>query len=181
MQGYVDFDRFVDLEASLEELLMQIHKEPMTTTSWKWALISAHAALQGAVCIALRGSAGFDTWKPHHLRKWLKAYDEGSDLPDPQLDFFMELFDKLFDSDSGIDRCLILWLNETRNGLVHFSTDSYSIERTSIVEAMSEAVTATMATPTLSRGIFFYEEQHIERFRSLCEAIGARLKGLADA
>jgi hypothetical protein len=45
MQGYVDFDRFNVLEASLEELLIQIQMEPMTTTSWKWALISAHAAL----------------------------------------------------------------------------------------------------------------------------------------
>lgn len=181
MQGYVDFDRFNVLEASLEELLMQIHKEPMTTTSWKWALISAHAALQGALCIALRGSAGFDTWKPHQLRKWLKAYDEGADLPEPQLDFFMELFDKLFDIGSGIDRRLISWLNETRNGLIHFNADSYSIERTSIVEAINEAVIATMATPTLSEGVFFYEERHFERFRALCETIGARLEWLVDA
>ncbi len=180
MEGYIEFDRFIDLETSLEQLLAQIQVEPMTATSWKWALISAHAALQGAVCIALRGSAGFDTWKPKHLKKWLTAYDNGANLPDPQLDYFMELFDRLFGSESGIDRDLINWLNQSRNGLVHFNTDSYSICRASIVNAINEAVIATMAAPTRSKGLFFYEEWQSDGFRSLCDRIGARLKELKD-
>lgn len=181
MEGYVQFDRFTDLETSLEQLLEQIHKEPMTATSWKWTLISAHSALQGAVCIALRGSAGFDTWKRKHLKRWLEAYENGKELPDPHLDFFMELFDRLFDSNSGIDRNMIFWLNETRNGLVHFNTDSYSVERASIVSAVNEAVAATIAAAGRSRGVFFYEEWQSDRFRSLCASICASLPRLAAA
>ena len=181
MEGYIRFDRFIDLETSLEQLLAQIQRAPMTATSWKWALIAAHSALQGAVCIALRGSTGFDTWKPSHLKKWLAAYENNENLPDPQLDFFLDLFDKLFGNESGINRDLIIWLNQSRNNFIHFNTDQLSMERESIVDAIDESVSAIIEAPARSEGIFFYEERQPERFHALCQSIRARLKDLADA
>ncbi|MCU0091396.1 hypothetical protein N8H72_15600 [Pseudomonas koreensis] len=181
MEGYIRFDRFIDLETSLEQLLAQIQGEPMTATCWKWSLIAAHSALQGAVCIALRGSAGFDTWKPSHLKKWLAAYENSEDLPDPQLGFFMELFDRLFGKKSGINRDLISWLNESRNKFIHFNTDQLSIERKSIISAIDESVTAIIEATTRSQGNFFYGEQQPQRLELLCHSIRARLRILADA
>jgi len=181
MEGYIRFDRFIDLETSLEQLLAQIQGTPMTATCWKWSLIAAHSALQGAVCIALRGSAGFETWKPSHLKKWLVAYENGEDLPDPQLDFFMELFDRLFGKESEINRELISWLNESRNNFIHFNADQFSIERKSIVDAIDESVSAMIAASARSKGIFFYEKRQPERLDALCQSIRARLKTLADA
>ena len=131
--------------------------------------------LQGALCIALRGADGFETWKPQHAKKWLEAHDQGKELPDPKLDLFIELFDKLFAGYSEIDRGLIEWLNETRNGLIHFNTDSYSIERASVVSAIREALKATRKTLDLREETFFYEKNTIERFHSLCDAIDAQL------
>jgi len=181
MERYIRFDRFIDLETSLEQLLAQIQGEPMTATCWKWALIATHSALQGAVCIALRGSAGFDTWKPKHLKKWLEAYEKNEDLPDPHLDYFMALYDRLFGNKPGIDRELINWLNESRNNFIHFNADQFSIERKSIVDAIDESVSAMIAAPVHSNGVFFYEEWQFERFDVLCRSIRARLKMLADA
>lgn len=180
MEGYIRFDRFIDLETSLEQLLAQIQGEPMTAARWKWALIAAHCALQGAVCIALRGSAGFDTWKPNHLKKWLEAYEKNEDLPDPQLDYFMQLYNRLFGNESEINRDLINWLNDCRNNFIHFNTDQFAIERKSLIEAIDEAVSAMIAAPPLSKGVFFYEESHPERFNELCESIRARLKILTN-
>ncbi|MFW9082391.1 hypothetical protein ACOI9X_24420 [Pseudomonas sp. P2757] len=179
MEGFIRFDRFIDLETSLEQLLAHIQGAPMTATSWKWALIAAHSALQGAVCIALRGSAGFDTWKPKHLKKWLEAYEKNEDLPDPQLDYFMELYDRLFGQESGIDRDLISWLNKSRNDFIHFNSDQFSIDRKSIVDAIDGSVSAMIAAPARSKGIFFYEEHQPERFNALCQTIRERLKVLA--
>jgi len=181
MEGYIRFDRFIDLETSLEQLLAQIQGAPMTATCWKWALIAAHSALQGSVCIALRGSAGFDTWKRNDLKKWLDAYENKKDLPNTQLDNFMQLFDRLFDKESGIERDLINRLNEYRNYFIHFNTDQFTIERKFIVDAIGESVSAMIAAPTRSKGIFFYEEWQSERFNALCQSIRARLKVLADA
>ncbi|WIO74750.1 hypothetical protein QP938_02265 [Porticoccaceae bacterium LTM1] len=176
MEGYINFDRQIDLHASLEELLVHARTSFDSTRACKWALISAHSALQASMCMALRGSAGFDTWKPNHLKKWLEAYEKGDELPDPQLDFFMDLFDKLFSEDSGLDRHLIKWLNETRNGLIHFNTDSYSIEKASIIAAISESMKAVAKTPDLSTGIFFYEEGQVETFNNLCNEIAKKME-----
>lgn len=111
----------------------------------------------------------------------MAAYDNGDALPDPQLDFFMELFDRLFEGSSEIDRHLIDWLNQTRNTLIHFNADVYSIECASIVGAMNAAIAATSATPKRSKGVFFYYEERSERFFALCDHIRARLQRLADA
>ncbi|WP_143499867.1 hypothetical protein [Pseudomonas sp. Irchel s3a10] len=89
MKDYIRFDRFIDLETSLELLLVQIQGVPMTATCWKWAVIAAHSALQSSVCIALRGSASFDTLKPKSRDKWLEAYEKNKDLPNTQIDNFM--------------------------------------------------------------------------------------------
>jgi hypothetical protein len=175
MDGYIELDRLTDLQASLEELLLHVRTPLQSAGACKWSLIAAHSALQAALCIALRDAAGFDTWKPEHAKKWLAAYELGKELPDPHLDFFMQLFYKLFDGDPKIDRDLIEWLNETRNGVVHFNTDSYSIERASVISAVREALETIRRAPSLSKGIFFYEEEQSERFSELCDAIGAQL------
>ncbi|WP_139835861.1 hypothetical protein [Pseudomonas sp. R16(2017)] len=181
MKGYIRFDRFIDLETSLELLLSQLQKTPMAATHWKWALIAAHSSLQGAICLALRGSAGFNTWKPKDLKKWLKAYEDEEVLPYPQLDYFMELFDKLFGKEPGLDRCLIDRLNNYRNSFIHFNSDHLSIASESIIDAIDVSVSAIIAAPTRSHGVFFYDEWQSERFNALCQDIRTRLKTLADA
>lgn len=180
MEDYIRFDRFIDLETSLEQLLVQIQGVPMTATCWKWALIAAHSALQSSVCIALRGSAGFDTLKPKDRDKWLDAYENNKDLPNTQLDNFMALFDKLFDKESGIDKELIRKLNGYRNNFIHFNNDGWSIAPKDILDAIGESVSAMVAVPTRSKGVFFYEERQSHRFNALCQTIREKLKELAD-
>ncbi len=131
--------------------------------------------------MALRGGAGFDTWKPKEFQRWKAAYDIGEDFPIPKLDYFMDLVDRLFQNDSGIDRDLISWLNDTRNGLIHFNTGVYSIERATMIDAMKSAVAATVEAPRRSKGIFFYEEWQSERFGFLCGSVNDRLRHIADA
>lgn len=126
----------------------------MTATCWKWALIAAYSALQGSVCIALRGSAGLDTLKPKDRNKWLDAYENKKDLPNTQLDNFMALFDRLFDKGSGIERDLINRLNEYRNSFIHFNVDQWSIEPKCIVDAIGESVAAMFVAPTRSKEFF---------------------------
>ena len=57
-------------------------------------------------------------------RRWLSAFDESigkqgtTPLPDVQLDFFMELYKKLFPNKAREDVELINWLN-MKLGIVH--------------------------------------------------------------
>jgi len=159
MSEYVRIDRLSDAESSLIELSSCLKRSVESDSAWKYAIISAHCALQGYLCIALHNDNSFQTWKNNQYKKWQKAYDNNEELPDPQLDFFMELFDKVFTSNKTIERDLISSLNETRNGLVHFNTDSYLIEKALIVDVINEAIKAIKLTPSLAQGNFFYEEE----------------------
>ena len=168
MEQYIQFDRQSDSLASLDELCSCLERVKHNEFIWKYAIISAHNALQGYLCIALSNGNSFETWKDKQLEKWLVAYSNKTELPNPQLNFFMELFDKVFKNDSVINRENIKWLNETRNGLIHFNTDGYSIERNSVYECCLEALSAIKLTPTLAQGIFFYSEAESESFMKAC-------------
>lgn len=178
MSEYVQFDRLLDAESSLVELCSCLERTSESDHSWKFAIISAHCALQGYLCIALHNGNSFQTWKNNQYKKWQIAYDNKEELPDPQLDFFMELLDKVFVSKESIDRHLISWLNETRNGLVHFNTSSYSIERASIINAIKEAFKAIKLTPSLAKGNFFYDVGQQAAFRKACENVDSSLSQL---
>ena len=182
VEGYFTFTRETDVLASLEGLSLSLERTSENERAWKFAIISAHLLLQGSISITLREGNGFQTRRPKQLEKWLKAYENGQDLPLPQLDNFMELFDRTFDdADYKIDRDLISWLNETRNGLIHFNTDSYSIETGSMIAAIQEAVKAAKLGPKLANGIFFYDEQNRELFELLCRTVEDQLIQKPDA
>lgn len=177
MLGHVFIDRVSDAISSLEELSSCLERSSNSDSAWKFAIISVHCALQGYMCIALHnGRNSFQTWKNDQSKKWQQAYDNKVELPAiPQLDFFMQLFDKLFSGNQTIDRQLIFWLNETRNGLVHFNTDSYSIEKDSIILAIKEYIKAIKLTPSLALDNFFYEEVNREIFLSLIARVEGQL------
>jgi len=180
MSEYVRFDRASDVRSSLEELSSCLTRCLDTDNALKYAIISVHCALQGCLCIALRDGNSFQTWKKKQYIKWQKHYDanlQGLQAPEiPQLDFFMSLYERVFSADKDLNSDLIIFLNETRNGLVHFNTDSYSIERASIIESIIEAVKAIKKTPDQAQGIFFYKEYESQHFISLINQIEGQLE-----
>ena len=148
MDEYVNFDRHTDAQSSLIEFCACIEQIPQNYLMWKYAIISIHNALQAYLCISLSGGNSFKTWNERHLKKWLKAYRSNQQLPDTKLDYFMELFDKIFSTGEGIDRGNIEWLNDTRNNLIHFNSDSYSIHIESAFICCKEAINAVTAVPS---------------------------------
>ena len=133
MEDYINFDRQNVGQTSLNEALSCINRLGDDKHFWTYAIISIDNALQCYLSIALRGTSGINTWKKPHAKKWLKAYDESlaneglKELPSPKLDYFMELYDKLFINKSENQRGLINWLNDTRNEFIHFNSDPYFV------------------------------------------------------
>ena len=169
MIDFIQFDRMSDALTSLEEFCDCVDSTHHQPRRWKFAIISIHNALQGYVCISLSNGSSFHTWKEKHLVRWLKAYKEGKQLPNPQLDIFMNLFDKLFLKRGSISRDDIVWLNEARNSFTHFNQDGYSLCHESAYICCLAALEAIKLTPTLSSGIFFYEDIDRLTFRKACE------------
>jgi len=79
---------------------------------------------------------------------------QGTYQPDkiPQLDLFMELYDKYFSSHPNvIDKSSINDLNDHRNNFIHFNTDFLSLEKKYIISLCNEAVKAI---------IYILEKEH---------------------
>lgn len=171
-------------QTSLDEALSCLSRIHDNKHLWKYAIISIHNALQCYLSIALRGGSGIDTWKRSYAKKWLKAYDECvrteelKALPDVQLDYFMELYDKLFKSKPSEERDLINWLNETRNEFIHFNSDSFAVDELSMLAAFEQALEDIQETQNLSNGIFFYNDEQKDAFTSSCNKLTCQLKKL---
>ena len=187
MEDYVNFDRLDVGQTSLTEAYSCLNRINANNHLWKYAIISIHNALQCYLSIALRDGSGIDTWKKQHAKKWLKAYDSSIDseglvnLPDVQLDYFMELYDKLFTNKPDTQRSLIEWLNDTRNNFIHFNSDSYSVYVPSIFEALEQALKDIKVTPSLSKCVFFYNNEQETKFHSSCDELISLLKKLNKA
>ena len=168
MNEYIRLDRQSDAKASLDEFCHCIERLPVDDSAWKYALISMHSALQGYICISLNAGNGFQTWSERHLKKWINAYENGTNFPDTKLDFFMGLYDKAYSTEQSITRDNIDWLNNTRNSLVHFNTDSFGIHRESAIVCCKEALEAIKLAPSIALGLFFYSEDQLESYNVSC-------------
>lgn len=174
MENYVNFDRQDIGQTSLAEASSCLSRIHGNKHLWKYAIISIHNALQCYLSIALRGGSGINTWKKLHVKKWLKAYDEcvrtegQKTLPDVQLDYFMELYDKLFRNKPSEERDLINRLNEIRNEFIHFNSDSFSVGELSMLFSFKQALKDIQETQNLSNGIFFYNDEQKDAFTSSC-------------
>ena len=184
MKDYVNFDRQDIGQVSLDEALSCLVRIHGDRHVWKYAVISIHNALQCYLSIALREGSGINTWKVPQAKKWLNSYNECiasqglKDLPNVQLDYFMELYDKLFTSGATNQRDLIKWLNDTRNEFIHFNSDSYSVHEPSLLAAFEKYLQVIQETPGLSKGIFFYKEKQQARFTDTCEKLFSQLEKL---
>ena len=177
MPDYISFDRQDDALVSLAMTCDALERTNIDVRYWKHAIVASHNALQGFICISISNGNSLLTLKKQHMKKWLQAYEKDDAYPDTQLDYFIELFDKRFSSDSGVIRDSINWLNDTRNMFIHFNIDSYSVCHRSAHHCVSEAIKAIKLTPALANGIFFYEQCQREEFVSLCIKAEALLQG----
>lgn len=165
---YIRFDRQSDAQASLDEFCSCVERAAKADAAWKYAIVSMHSALQGYICVCLRNGNSFQTWNESHLKAWLVAYESDSQLPQPKLNFFMNLYDKAFEGEQTLNRDNINWLNETRNSLVHFNNDSFGIHRQTAIACCKEALDAIKLAPSKAKGVFFNSEDESEAYRQSC-------------
>lgn len=175
MNDYINFNRHDIGQTSLDEALSCLRKVDQRKHLWKYATIAIHNALQCYLSIALRGGSGIDTWKTSHAKKWLKAHEANEELPEVQLDYFMELYNKVFIIKPEEQRILINFLNNVRNEFIHFNTDSFSVHEPSLLSAFEQAVKDIGLTPDNSRGIFFYDCMQQNRFETTCESLSFQI------
>ena len=78
---------------------------------FKYCIISIHNALQAYACIALRQGNSFNHWKKRDLIEWLTKHKEDEILSLPDLDNFLNLYKRLFDTSDSASFDKIKWLS----------------------------------------------------------------------
>ena len=135
---YVRFDEREDVIASMELLTLLIPLANKTPRYWKWIIIAAQSAVQGALVCALSGTAGIGALTKDLQSAWLAWFDtRKGPVPDEKLADFKTLLKWARDpkilspplklTTSQI-RDLLKLHTHLRNNFTHFTPKGWSIE-----------------------------------------------------
>jgi hypothetical protein len=162
-----EFDAAYSLVAATE-MLPLAESQPHY---WKWFILAVHSALQGLLTLALRNTDTVMVQKPGVSRKMLAAFAGEGDFPDPHMDNFLRLYRKaqiannlpqgslpLPESEEH-DRAMSA-LDELRDGLTHFNSKTFSIERAMLVECPLECCAVARHLLASSGAIHWRYEEH---------------------
>jgi hypothetical protein len=153
---YVRFDEVEDVLSSLGLLALcapLVRKEP---SYWKWAIISAHAALQGAMVCALHDRVSvLDKQSARGMREWFDKKTEKP--PNERLAHFNTLLRRCCESQPlALSQAQLkdikLLHDHFRNSFAHFVPQSWSIEKIGLPRIVGAAVDVTerlMAHPNV--------------------------------
>ena len=75
MSGFVTTDERQDVLASLEHCALCLHETTRGDGAWKWVILSAHSALQGAMVCHLSGTAQLGALTASSAANWLDWHD----------------------------------------------------------------------------------------------------------
>lgn len=131
-----EFDDAIISVDLLARLMQPVEREPLL---WKWIIIAAHNALQGAMVCALSGTDGTGALGDASARKvldWLRTQD--GPHPEPWMADFPLLVDRARDAQRVRDGPPLILsddevrdldrLNRLRRGAMHFTPKGWSIE-----------------------------------------------------
>lgn len=140
--GYLRFNERTDVLASLSVCLMCLRKVEGEFSLWKWAILSLHNALQGAMVCHLSGTANIGALSDKSATEYLEWLGEKKDNPpkkhlaDPNT-LFVRLSNENKRYEGGAGAVLKITapqkdsfrrLHNLRNDLSHFTPKGWAIE-----------------------------------------------------
>jgi hypothetical protein len=182
---YVRFDQYEDMLVSLE---LVAHVAPLACEKpqhWKWMVVGAHSALQGAMVCALADSTGTSILTKKSAREmlaWLNA-DPATRGPDPD--------ERLADFGELLKRCIarsdLLVLtpkqrkdirslhDHFRNNFVHFTPKGWSIEKAWLPRMVGTAMDAAEVLMRQHNVIVHIDEDQQQRLTDALTTVRSHL------
>ncbi len=149
-RDYVRFDEIEDVLTSTDLLVDVLARFPTTPVYWKWAIIAAHSALQGAMVCALDDATGIAVMDKDTVKAILKWQNEpNAKYPEEEkLAYFptiLERFHQLVQkegrpiSEQPI-RDIEKLHHEFRNKFIHYTPGSWLIEKAGLPRIIGAAL-----------------------------------------
>jgi hypothetical protein len=186
--GFFTTDTQKDVVESIEAALEYSHRVSADPHKWKWFVIALHSAVQGAMVLVLERGNGLQALKARSREQWLKAYEARKELPDVELNYFMELYqdiktdaalpyvmsEKFFarkEHDSSMKK-----LNDLRNNWMHFTPKTWSIESLYVARTSQPVLEVLSFLLTRSQAFFWSHPGLAERARSVLASLSSKLQ-----
>lgn len=189
-------DLWTDTASSLEHLNFSLQRIPGRLHEWKWAIIAAHSALQGALVCVLSGMANMGALSDRSRKaflRWIEESRANSSLQPPE-EWVAELpvllkraRDPGWMNEFGgmparlnADACRDLkLLHELRNEFTHFSSAGWSIELAGLPRIVNAAVSLTqlliLTHPASTKRL---EPEGLSNFAELFRQVSNEMKRL---
>ncbi|MGC2587743.1 MAG: hypothetical protein WA445_15935 [Pseudolabrys sp.] len=151
---YVRFDEIEDVLSSVDLLALCVPFLDREPSYWKWAIISAHASLQGAMVCALRDTSGVSILDRQSGREMIRWHNgEIEKHPEEKLADFNLLLKRCCKGRHMQGQALKLSSSqlrdierlhkEFRNNFAHFIPQGWSIEKAGLPRIVCASVDAT--------------------------------------
>lgn len=175
---YFRTDTADDTIASLELASDFLRAAESDERYWKWFVIACHAGVQGVFALVLERGNGLLVQKPGVMKRTLQAFSGGTAIPDPHMDNFIRLYQKVQSRQnlrsSSVNPVLptpegdaaITSLNELRDEFLHFNVKGWSVELELIRNCAKQCIRIASFLVGQSQAILWHEAQHEDRAKS---------------
>jgi hypothetical protein len=150
-KDYLRFDEIEDVLSSLSLLALVaglIRKQP---SYWKWMIVAAHDALQGAMVCALSGTSDVGALDEKSIRETLEWLDtQQGQVPEERHAYFKTLVARCLHNSHMDGEPLVLNVAQLkdisrlhdhfRNNFSHFTPKSWSIEKAGLPRIIGTAI-----------------------------------------
>ena len=183
---YVRFDEYEDVLASVELVALLAPMVQQQPQCWKWIIVGAHSALQGAMVCAFVDSSGTLILEKKSRAKTLKWYNTDAttrgEHPKERLADFGDLLKVGLRGSHNREPLLltrqqcrdIRRLHEFRNDFIHFTPKGWPIEKAGlprIVGAALDAAEGLMRRDYVTRLLDVDQQQRLQQ--RLTDALAA--------
>jgi hypothetical protein len=166
----INYSELTDVIASvllIAELIDDVSEQPLL---WKWIILGAHSAIQGAMVCNLNGTSvtgALSDKSRAKVLKFLEHHEAGEEPPTEWLATFEDLLDRIQDpkrADEGVvwmqtevQRSRMVSLHSLRNDFMHFKSMGWTIVADGLPEMIGTALECTeflmLNSPSVSRHI----------------------------
>jgi hypothetical protein len=182
---FARFDEREDVLASVELLEVCAPLLGSRPTLWKWMIVGAQSAVQGAMVCALVDSTGTSVLEKKsavEVLDWLQAEDnERGERPREKLDYFDNLLRKCIRQLGLVltasERKDIERLHEEfRNSFIHFTPKGWSIQTAGLPRIIGVALKVVETLMRKDHVVMHLEDEQLEAFSKSLASVRTNLK-----
>jgi len=160
-------------------------------SSWRWAVIALHNAVQGFMVLSLRHGNGLLALSDKSYKEWMEAYEKNESYPiKEKLDDYLNLYKKVKSSELGTiggntnftpketQGTSIKKLNEIRNEFIHFTPKGWSLEVDGLPQICIDCAALIEFLGWKTDNIYWHNPSYKEQAQLCCKKLITQMEDL---